>query len=167
MQAPSQPCGWVSYAPQWSRVERTDRPSSGRFRAKQLSLLHRLQLETRSGTTTATYWTVLAKHRVKCMSQLYSGKKGLVSVQKHTAGGGRRWLQIPPDMRKRSHTVCISYLHIARRKTCSFMHESRKCFYALFSLPFPIIILFFFCSFMCILSNGVKKSIFSLLRCYQ
>lgn len=34
MQVLLQPCGWMNCAPRWSRVERTDRPSSGGSRVK-------------------------------------------------------------------------------------------------------------------------------------
>lgn len=166
MQAPSQPCGWASYAPQWSQVERTNRPSSGRSRAKQLSLLHRLQLE--SGTTSATYWTVLAKYRVKCMTQLYSGKKRTSQcTEAHSRWREKMTSNLSRHEKRVTYSMHIISAYCEEKNPAVLCMKAGSVFTPYFHFPFQFLISFFFCSFMCILSYGVKKYIFSLLRCYQ
>lgn len=153
MQVPSQPCGWASYAPRWSRVERTDRPSSGRSRAKQLSLLHRRQLETQSGTTSATYWTVLAKYRVKCMTHdptiLWGKKRTSQCTEAHSG-----WREKMTSNLSRLEKKVTYSLHIIsayrEKKTAVLCMKAGSVFTPYFHFPFQFLI-----SFFCPMLHGV------------
>lgn len=117
-QALSQPCGWMSCAPQWSQAETTNRPSSGGTRVKQLFLhqhhhqLGRLSLPVRH---TGLYWPSI----LQSTWPSYTLNRDSLNVHKCTVAQSRwREMWISPNQTKRLRTVTLVHIRL---------HFERKC----------------------------------------